>query len=96
MTQVIQSSRAAIDKLCQEAGISYLALFGSQSRGDMRVDSDVDLLVEFKETPGLIRFIQTKNKFEEIFKKKVDLVTKKSLSKYLKPYVVKDLQKIYG
>lgn len=85
-----------IAKICRESGITYLALFGSQSRNDQNRQSDVDLLVEFKETPGLISFIKTKNKFEKLFNKKVDLVTKKGLSKYIKPYIQKDLQKIYG
>jgi len=96
MTQIMQNSQDAIDKVCQEAGITYLAVFGSQARGDMKPESDVDLLVEFKQSPGLIGFIRTKNQFENIFKKKVDLVTKKSISKYLHPYVMKDLQQIYG
>ena len=85
-----------VNRLCEEAGIKYLALFGSQARGDMKTDSDVDLLVEFGENPGLIGFIRTKNQLEQIFDRKVDLVTRKGLSKYLKPYVEKDLQVIYG
>lgn len=96
MTNIIHSSRDEIEKICQETGVSYLALFGSMARGDQRSDSDVDLLVEFKETPGLIGFIKTKQKFEKVFNRKVDLVTKKGLSKYLKPYIQKDLQVIYG
>lgn len=85
-----------VNQLCEEAGIKYLALFGSQSRGEIRTDSDVDLLVEFSENPGLIGFIRTKNKFERLFNRKVDLVTKNGLSKYLKPIIEKDLRVIYG
>lgn len=96
MTSIVQDSREQIDKICKEAGITYLALFGSQARGDHSADSDIDLLVEFKETPGLISFIQTKQRFEKTFNRKVDLVTKNGLSKYLKPYVQNDLQVIYG
>jgi uncharacterized protein len=96
MSNIVQNSRADIDRICNEAGITYLALFGSQSRGDERKDSDVDLLVEFRETPGLISFIRTKQQFEKALGRKVDLVTKSGLSKYLKPYIQKDLQTIYG
>lgn len=96
MTNIIQQSRADVATICKDAGITYLALFGSQARGDERSDSDIDLLVEFKETPGLIRFIRTKQQFEKLFDRKVDLVTKNGLSKYLKPYIQKDLQVIYG
>ena len=96
MTSVIQNSQDAIDTICKNADITYLALFGSQARGGENKNSDIDLLVEFKEAPGLISFIRTKQQFEKIFDRKVDLVTKNGLSKYLKPYIQKDLQKIYG
>lgn len=95
MTNLVQESRDQIDKICQDTGITYLALFGSQARGDQRDNSDIDLLVEFKETPGLISFIRTKQQFEKLFNRKVDLVTKNGLSKYLQPYIQKDLQVIY-
>lgn len=96
MTNIIQQTQVDVDRICKDAGITYLALFGSQARGDQRIDSDIDLLVEFKETPGLISFIRTKQQFEKIFDRKVDLVTKNGLSKYIKPYIQKDLQVIYG
>lgn len=96
MTSIVQDSRDQIVEICKETGITYLALFGSQSRGDQRTDSDVDLLVEFKEPPGLISFIRTKQKFEKVFNRKVDLVTKNGVSKYLKQYILEDLQVIYG
>lgn len=96
MTSIVQNSRDEIDKICRDAGITYLALFGSQARGDQNIDSDVDLLVEFKETPGLIGFIRTKQQFEKVFDRKVDLVTKNGLSKYIRPYIQKDLHVIYG
>jgi len=96
MINLAQVSQADIEKICQESGIRSLALFGSGARGGMRADSDVDLLVEFKETPGLISFIRTKQQFEKVFNRKVDLVTKKGLSKYLKPYIQEDLHQLYG
>lgn len=95
MTSIVQDSREKIDQICKDSGITYLALFGSQARGDQNVDSDVDLLVEFKETPGLIGFIRTKQQFEKVFDRKVDLVTKNGISKYIRPYIQKDLQVIY-
>jgi predicted nucleotidyltransferase len=96
MVRIINNSKNDIEQICQEMGITYLAIFGSYARGDEKKESDVDLLVEFKKTPGLISFIQTKQKFEKVFDRKVDLVTKNGLSKYLKPYINQDLQVIYG
>lgn len=96
MVNINNVSQDRINQICQESGITYLALFGSQARGDQQLDSDIDLLVDFKETPGLISFIRTKQRFEKAFNRKVDLVTKNGLSKYLKPYIERDLKVIYG
>lgn len=95
MSPVLDVPQSEIKSFCEKAGIKYLAVFGSHARGDFKEDSDVDLLVEFITTPGLIDFIRTKNNFEQLFNRKVDLVTKKGLSKYLKPYIDKDLRVIY-
>lgn len=95
MTTILNKSRADVEKVCKDAGITYLAVFGSQARGDQKLESDVDLLVEFKETPGLISFIKTKHQFEDIFDTRVDLVTKNGLSRYIKPYIQQDLQVLY-
>lgn len=96
MINIRKNTKSNIEQICKEAGITYLALFGSQARGDQKKNSDVDLLVEFSVTPSLISFIRTKQKFEDVFNRKVDLVTKNALSKHLKPYVTQDLQMIYG
>lgn len=96
MIDIIESSREKIEKICKDAGISYLAVFGSHARGTQKSNSDVDLLVEFEKTPGLIDFIRTKNNLESVLNRKVDLVTKDGLSKYIKPHIQKDLQVIYG
>ena len=96
MSNLILKHQQEINRICQESGIKYLAFFGSQARQEARVGSDVDLLVEFKDTPGLIEFIHTKQQFEKVLNRKVDLVTKKGLSKYIAPYVMKDIQQIYG
>lgn len=96
MSQSIFNSQTAISKICKEAGVIYLALFGSHARGEETAHSDIDLLVEFKETPGLVGFIRLKQKLEKVLGKKIDLVTKNGLSKYIKPYVQADLRVLYG
>ncbi len=44
-------------EFCRANGVRRLALFGSALRGELRPDSDIDLLVEFEpgRTPGLLR-----------------------------------------
>ncbi len=40
----------ALAKICRKYGIKKMSLFGSAARGEMRPESDVDLLVEFGRT----------------------------------------------
>ncbi len=72
-------------------------LFGSLSRNEGRSDSDIDLLVEldYSEPIGL-EFIQMQLDLEELLGKKVDLVSARGLSKYIKPIIEKEKKLIYA
>ena len=65
--------------LREKYGVESLSLFGSYVRGEERPDSDVDILVTFHDTPGLLRFIDLENHLAELLEKKVDLVSKNAL-----------------
>ncbi|PIP52619.1 hypothetical protein COW80_04680 [Candidatus Beckwithbacteria bacterium CG22_combo_CG10-13_8_21_14_all_01_47_9] len=84
-----------IESIAKRNSVSYLALFGSYAREDHKPTSDVDFLVEFNKPVGLIHLIRTEHQLEDILKKKVDLITRKGLSKYLRPFVEPDLKVIY-
>jgi predicted nucleotidyltransferase len=86
-----------LNNLCKLYKIDYLALFGSYAREEADENSDIDLLVKFQETPSLLAHVGIENHFSEnVFNnKKVDLVTTKSLNKYIEPYVKKDLKVLY-
>lgn len=82
--------------ICREQGISYLGLFGSYARGDNKVDSDVDLLVEFSRPTGYFGLLRAQRELGEYLGREVDLVTKGALSKRIFPYIEKDLKAVYG
>jgi uncharacterized protein len=69
--------------LTERFGIASLFLFGSVARDEARVDSDVDLLVEFKQPIGLFEFIELQQELESLLGCKVDLGTKRSLKSHL-------------
>ncbi len=46
--------------LFNEYGITDIGLFGSYVRGEQTKDSDVDVLVRFKEPIGLLKYVSLK------------------------------------
>jgi uncharacterized protein len=69
-----------------------VGIFGSFARGDNKKDSDIDILVEFKESPSLLTLIKLENDLSEILGVKVDLVTTGALkNKRVKKSIKKDL-----
>ena len=63
--------------------IKSMAIFGSYSRNEQTDDSDLDILVEFKDKIG-IRFIDLAEEIENIIGCNVNMVSKKGVKeKYL-------------
>ena len=74
-------------------GIRTIGLFGSFVRGDETKQSDIDLLVEFDvEKKTFDNFIDACFYLEDLFHRKVELVTRDSLSPYLKPHIEKEIE----
>ena len=72
-----------------------IGVFGSYSRKEASVDSDIDILYELQDTIGLFKLIGLKQDLEEKLNKKVDLVAEKYVNKKLKPFILNDLELIY-
>lgn len=71
--------------------VKKIGLFGSHVRGEQKEDSDIDFLVEF-EKPDFDNFMDLAFYLEELFGKKVELITNGSLSPYIQPYVEKEVK----
>ena len=66
-------------EIMQSYHITSLALFGSFARGEQTLNSDVDLLVDFSNTPDLLRFIELEEKIKAVLERNVDLVPRRKL-----------------
>ena len=79
-----------IAEFCKKNHIRKLSLFGSALREDFRVDSDVDVLVEFEPGTrvGMIRLGGLEIELGEILGRNVDLNTPGFLSKYYRDKVL--------
>jgi len=59
--------------------VSSIGLFGSRLRGDYKEDSDLDVLVSFSRTPGLLQFSGLQCHLSDLLGVKVDLVMRDAL-----------------
>ncbi|NMH25833.1 nucleotidyltransferase family protein [Flavobacterium solisilvae] len=72
-------------------------LFGSYVRGDENENSDIDLLVELDYSQPIgLEFIQMQIDLQNLLSKKVDLVSARGISKYIKPILDKEKKLIYA
>lgn len=79
----------------EKYGITYAAIFGSFARGEAKETSDIDLMVRLGKPMGMIDYMKFINSLESVTKRKVDVLTEKSLNKHIAPYVKSDIQTIY-
>ena len=76
--------------ILQRHGIKRAGLFGSYVRGEMREDSDVDILVELDDDISLLDFVGIKLEIEEVLGKKIDLVEYCTIKPFIKDKIIKE------
>jgi len=76
--------------LTEKFKVKRLAIFGSYARGDQTEESDLDILVEFREPVGF-EFLRLARFLEEILQVKVDLVTPDAIKENRRKYIEEDL-----
>ncbi len=79
---ILKSNR----KLLKKHKVKRIGLFGSHLRDEASKKSDIDLLVDLEEKT-FDNFIELAFALENIFNKKVDLLTEKGISPYILPYI---------
>ncbi len=72
---------AQIGEFCVRWKVSELALFGSTLAEKLTSESDIDLLVTFKEDSqiGLFDMVRMQNELKDIFGRDMDLVSRRGL-----------------
>jgi predicted nucleotidyltransferase len=88
LTHIITKLRQELPYIQKEFDVCEIELFGSYLRQEQNSKSDVDLLVTFKKTPGLFKFLKLENYLSDILKIKVDLVLKDSIKPLLKNQIL--------
>jgi predicted nucleotidyltransferase len=86
----IDEIKQKILSILQRYGVKRIGLFGSCVRGEMREDSDIDILVEIGKDISLLDFVGIKLEIEETLGRKVDLVEYNTIKPLLKEVILKE------
>ena len=88
MNLPIDIDRNVLAALCEKYGIEQLELFGSVLREDFGPDSDVDVLVRFREgeIPGLDEYLDLQDDLVELFGRPVDILNRRVIEASKNPY----------
>ena len=74
-------------------GVKKIGIFGSFVRGEQSKNSDLDILVEFDpEKKNYKNYIKLYNFLEDSLGVSVDMVTSESLSPYIGPHILKEVE----
>ena len=82
-------------RICRRYGVKSLRAFGSVARGKATERIDIDLLVEFNQPVGFFALIRLEKELGQLFGRKVDLVTERALSPYLRSSILSMAQRLY-
>ncbi|MGQ0510443.1 MAG: nucleotidyltransferase domain-containing protein [Betaproteobacteria bacterium] len=92
-------SRKALAAVCRRYKVRKMSLFGSAARGEMRPDSDVDLLVEFKpmEGPSLWGLVDMQDELSPLFgNRRVEIASPEILTNpHRRRTIERDLKVLY-
>lgn len=89
---------AEIAEICRRYQVKELAVFGSAARGELRPDSDIDLLVDFlpEARPGLLGLSGLMRELSDLLGRHVDLAVKPALKPLIRPVVLASAHVIYA
>jgi uncharacterized protein len=79
LEELLEILRQQFPMLTERFSVETLEVFGSYVRSDQKSDSDLDILITFKEDPSLLTYIAIENYLSDLLGIKVDLVMKDSL-----------------
>ena len=93
MHHLINDKKDALKKLCEQYDVQAMYLFGSAVENEINnnSDSDIDILISFKDISVeqyTDNYFNLHKKLEELFGRKIDLVTQNSLKN---PYFIQQV-----
>ena len=87
--RLVEQQAQAIRRLAQAHGITHVRVFGSHASETAKNTSDVDLLVDLKPRRDLLDLIDFQLDVETLLKCRVDVVTQRALSPYVRHRILR-------
>ncbi len=88
---IVSKLKAEKNNLYEKYKVTRLGVFGSFARGEENTDSDIDILIEFSETPGMKVFFNTEEYLEKLLERKIDLVRENAIRPELKEIIMSEV-----
>src|ERR1035438_2125848 len=94
----IELPEIEIVEICRRHEVRELSLFGSAARGEIRPDSDIDLLVDFLPgaRPGLLGVLAMRRELTALLGRRVNLAVKPALKPLIRSGVLAEARLIYN
>lgn len=86
--------RSALPDLKKQFGVESLGVFGSFATGKTKRTSDLDLLVEFNQSPTMFEFVRLERHLASLVGVKVDLVMKTALKPEIGKRILAEVVKV--
>ena len=82
--ELLRPKRSRILRVAARHGARNLRVFGSVARGTAKAHSDIDFLVDMEDGRTLLDLVGLSQDLESLLKRKVDVVTSRGLSPFLR------------
>jgi len=92
LDEVIKKLKVQYPYLSSEFGVKRIGVFGSIAKQEERKESDIDMVIEFDRPIGL-KFIALAEYMENLFGRKVDILTKDGIRNIRVKSVSTDIEK---
>jgi len=86
----IEEIKKKILPILEDYRVKKIGLFGSYARGEIKENSDIDILIEIEKDISLLDFVGLKQEIEEALGKKVDLVEYDTIKPLLRERILSE------
>lgn len=93
-TLTVKEVQKKLRPILKAHGIVRAGLFGSLVRGEMKKGSDIDLIIQPSPGTTYLDLAELQQELETLLHNDVDLATYRSLSRHIKPLVMREQLRI--